>query len=627
MTRFVALVCALLALGASASVSAQSKPRPAAVRQADPAAVQALVQRARALGLSRDVMWHRLLHYRGSLFGGFSSQADWEPFFLATDGKSDPEAELEATLRGFFGPEPTDPELEHPFCRFPARLAWLNSHLQFDFSKLPRRTCPGFQQFLRDLRPRSLTLVFSSYYLNNPASAFGHTFLRVNKQSRTDQQRDLELLDYGIDYSARVDTANPLLFAAKGMTGQFAGVFRRVPVYLKVREYNDSESRDLWEYELALSKQELSMVMAHLWELGPNHFDYFYLDENCSYHVLAAIEAAGPRLRLLDRLAWPVLPVDTVKAVVAQPGLVRAIRYRPSNRTQYRARVASLNPAELDAALDLVDFRFSGELAREPGTKEDPESVRFKQRLLERRAALDVETGDDAPGPPFRDTPHIGHSSRRLALGSGFLQERGWFHSLGLRLALHDLADPTLGYPETSAIEFLPIRFRYYVESPKLELEDFSFASVTNITPLDRFEHTLSWTVNAGGRRLRDAGRDGCFAGTLELGAGLAAPLFTKNLLFYALADAQLFLPVKSGLLSFFRGGVGPSGGVRVTVTEDLHLLATGHWLYLPGQTPRQTWQLDAALRWQYSRDFAIGAEATRQPEAWAASGTSYLYF
>ena len=64
-----------------------------------------------------------------------------------------------------------------------------------------------------------------------------------------------------------------------------------------------------------------------------------------------------------------------------------------------------------------------------------------------------------------------------------------------------------------------------------------------------------------------------------------------------------------------------------MTVTEDLHLLATGHWLYLPGQTPRQTWQLDAALRWQYSRDFAIGAEATRQPEAWAASGTSYLYF
>ena len=652
MNRFVALVVALLILAGAAHARAQHSG--ASAKKVDPALVEALVKRARDLGLAQEVEWHRLMHYRSALFGGVKSQADWDGFFLAPNGKTDPEAELEATLRGFFGPAPADPELEHPFCRFPARLAWLNSKLGFDFTRLPRRTCPKFQKFAQELRARSITLVFSSYYLNNPASAFGHTFLRINKQTRSDDQRDLELLDYGIDYSARVDTNNALLYSIKGLTGQFPGVFRRIPYYLKVREYNDSESRDLWEYELALSKPELSMVVAHLWELGPNHFDYFYLDENCSYHLLAALEVASPRLHLLSRVGWPVLPVDTVKAVVQQPGLVQGIRYRPSIRTEYRQRVASLNTAELaavshltrdpdaalppeldppsearvlDAALDLIDFRFAGELVRKPGTREDPESVRFKQRLLERRAALDVESEDRPISPPFRDMPHVGHDSRRLGLGSGYLQGRGYYHSLDFRLALHDLVDPTLGYPETSAIEFLPMRFRYYVESPKLELEDFSLVSVTSITPFDRFEHAMSWTVNAGGRRIRDAGCNGCFAGTTEVGGGFAVPFFSKDLLFYAFADTQLFVPVHSALLSFLRVGVGPMGGVRLKVSEDLHLLTKANWLYLPGQTPRQTWQVDAAARWQYTKDFALGVEGTRQPGAWAARGMSYIYF
>jgi hypothetical protein len=94
---------------------------------ADPVYVESLVQRAKASGLARDPMWLRLVHYRSSVFGGHSSEADARSFFLAEDGKGDPEAELVATLRGFFGPEPKDARLDHPYCRFPARLAWLNS--------------------------------------------------------------------------------------------------------------------------------------------------------------------------------------------------------------------------------------------------------------------------------------------------------------------------------------------------------------------------------------------------------------------------------------------------------------------------------------------------------------------
>jgi len=649
----VALALALSSAGADAKPTAPTG-RPARAATADAGYLDELVARARSLELSRDEMWNRLLHYRTGLFGGRSSEADGKHFFLAEEGKGDPSAELEATLRGLFGPEPQDAGVEHPYCRFPARLAWLHSKLGFDFTRLPRRSCPKFQEFVEQTRARSLTLVFSSYYLNNPASAFGHTFLRINKSTRRADDTDLELLDYGIDYSATVDTNNSLVYALKGLMGLFPGRFRRVPYYLKVREYNDHESRDIWEYELALSKQEVAMVQAHLWELGPNHFDYYYLSENCSYHILGVLEVANPRLRLLERVGWPVIPADTVKAVVAEPGLVRRVRYRPSNRTQYRHRVSSLNDDEvgalsalardpnaplsealplasrarvLDAALDLVDFRFAGQLARAPGTPEDPESVRFKQRLLERRAALDAESEDVDASPPFREQPHIGHDSRRLGLGSGFQAGRGWFHGLDLRLALHDLADPGMGYPATVGIEFLPMRFRYWVEEPRLTLEDFSLVRIHSLTPLDRFESSLSWKVDVGATRLRDAGCDDCAAGFATVGGGLAVPFFTRKLLFFALGEARVAAPVQSGLFDVVRAGLGPAGGVRLELTDGLRVLGTGFWNYLPKQEPNQTWQIDGAVRAEYSSGFALGIEGTRQPSSWSARGVSYVYF
>src|SRR5690606_26093360 len=124
---------------------------------------------------------------------------------------------------------------------------------------------------------------------------FGHTFLRINRRN-SDLAPRQELLDYGVDFSAGVDTDNAVVYALKGLLGFFPGVFRRIPYYYKVREYNDYELRDLWEYELSLTQREVDLVVAHLWELGSTHFDYYYLTENCSYHVLGALEVARPDL-------------------------------------------------------------------------------------------------------------------------------------------------------------------------------------------------------------------------------------------------------------------------------------------------------------------------------------------
>src|SRR5262249_6367531 len=290
-----------------------------------------LVARARAARLAQSRQWLRLGHWSAMWTGGLESDAEGDNFFLASNGKVDPVAELDATIRGFFSDlAPYDENakenraVQHPICQFPARFLYLVAALSIDRARLRIPDCPRYREFATSLNASSVTLVFSSYYLNNPASAFGHTFLRLNKKNEDGVPEDRrQLLDFGIDYSAAVDTTFAPVYAVKGIFGLFPGVFGKVPFYYKVREYNDYESRDLWEYNLALTPDQVDMLVAHVWELGSTFFRYYYLTANCSYPIAGLIDVAVPELDLLDRLHTPVLPSDTVKLIAAVPGLVR----------------------------------------------------------------------------------------------------------------------------------------------------------------------------------------------------------------------------------------------------------------------------------------------------------------
>jgi hypothetical protein len=621
----------------------------------DPAYAETLVARAHGLGLAERAAWLRLGHYRKGHFGGLESEADGEPFFLAPDGKTQPEHELDATLRGFFSAVPKKPGVEHPLCRFPARWLWLSRELGIDRRKLPLTSCPRYDEFMALMRPVSYTLVFSSYFLNNPASAFGHTFLRVNraKPRGSGAQPSNELLDYGIDFSAVVDTSNAFLYGFKGMTGLFPGTFNKVPLYYKIREYNDYESRDLWEYDLALTPSEVELVSAHLWELGSTYFAYYYLSENCSYQILAALEVANPKLELMRNVGWPVIPADTVKALLKNPGLVRGIRYRPSNRTAFRARLESLSGAEqsatlelaqhpraelppsfsqgeqvrvIDAAIDLASVRGARDIAKER-SEMDAEALEREQALLERRAHYGIPSESHEFAPPFRQMPHLGHGSTRLALGSGYDREAGYFHLASFRLALHDLADPARGYPDGAEIEFLPVSLRYTVERPRITLQDVSLVRVLSLTPLTRFEHTFSWLVDVGARRLHDPHCSECLAGFGELGGGFTLEPFGRGLTLFALANAEVDVPARGGYFDWLRVAVGPYGGLRLRPSDGIAALLTGSWSYLPLERANHAWGLEGKLRVAYARNAALGVEGRLYETTATAQAVSYLYF
>jgi hypothetical protein len=634
---------------AAAPRQADVEDEPATTR-GDPSYADELVARARAMHLEQDVQWVRLGHWYVGASGDWRGEADGPLFYLAPGGKTDPTAELEATLRAIWDPEPADERVQHPYCRFPARMTWLNEVLHFDAARLPQRRCARYTAFAQRLHAGSVALVFSSYYLNSPASAFGHTFLRIHKAGA---KRGNELLDTGVDYAAVVDTTNALLYAFKGLTGMFPGLFHALPYFYKVREYNDYESRDLWEYELDLSPRAVTMLVAHLWELGSTYFDYYYLSENCSYHVLAVVGVAEPSLHLMDHVKYPVVPVDTVRALFANKGLVRELRYRPSLRTTMHHELTSLSGAQLDAlsallgdpdapfpatltdvqraqvldaAGDVVDVKYSSAILK----GDDPRVARLKQRILERRAEIAVATEPSPVPVPADKMPHIGHATARATLGTGYSPELGGFYEVGNRIALHDLADAPDGYPETSQIEFLPFHARYYPKPRSFELEDLWVIRVAALSPWERFQRPLSFAVRAGLVRVRDDGCNGCLTGDADVAGGLTLGFGHDDVFaLYALGNATVaYAGGMHGVAdSDWRLGIGPLGGLRWRLAHTLVWTADARWSWLPDSKPQSTWLAETTARWEFAPNFAAGFDLRRQPLATEGVVTALLYY
>ena len=119
------------------------------------------------------------------------------------------------------------------------------------------------------------------------------------------------------------------------MFGGFPGRYAVLPFYVKIQEYNNFESRDLWEYELLLSPDEMQWLVLHLWELRPTSFDYYFFQENCSYQMLTLIEAAKPELELTSQFVFHVIPADTVKVLRNLTGLLSEPVFRASALRQF----------------------------------------------------------------------------------------------------------------------------------------------------------------------------------------------------------------------------------------------------------------------------------------------------
>jgi hypothetical protein len=335
----------------------------------------------------------------------------------------------------------------------------------------------------------------------------------------------------------------------KGIFGLYPGYFSVMPYYDKVKQYGDWENRDIWEYPVDLTDDELHLMLAHVWELLGVPFVYYFFDDNCSYQLLALLEVARPGLRLTPEYPAWVIPVDTLRTAAGREGLLTVPSYRPSpaTRIRYDASLLADDERRLARAIALGDepVDTAALTALAPSTRAEVLTLAYEHlrylylakdisreasapRSRELLVALSaVQGADPLPAPPVpRTRPDEGHPIARLGFGAGVRDDEP-FVEISLRAVFHSLSDPSGGYLPGANLDLVRSALRYEPERGELRIEEVALLDVTSLTPRDRFLRPISWTFGTGWRTrlLSDGSGDGLDpegVAYLRGGAGLA---------------------------------------------------------------------------------------------------------
>lgn len=576
------------------AVSVLFSPLPA--RGGDARYLDALISAAEGKKLFSDPYWDILVHYQPD-GDGKESLVDDPAFFLSPHGKTDPTAELRATIEGLFS-DPASGD-EHPQCRFVARAAWLKEQLEIDEQRLPAARCAKYEEAMANITMRSATLAFPAAHGNGPASMFGHTLIRIDSPFQSD------LLSYAVNYAAKSDDSSGFVYTFKGIFGLFRGYYSILPYYKKVNEYNQIEHRDIWEYSLNLTEREVRRMVMHIWELRNVYSDYYFFTENCSFNLLYLLEAARPSARLADRFRgrvrfW-VIPSDTVRVVV-DAGLVDRVAYRPSLATRIETLKSGMNSDDqrttlavvndeaaaaglvgselsderkrrvLDLAAEVVQYRYSRKyISRD-------EYLKQFLAVLNARSAVGGTGTDPAAAAVAPTSPDRGHLPGRIGAGLG-QRGREYFAEFSWRPAYHDLLDPPQGYVKGAQINFFDIRGRVYADEGSAKLHSFRVLDIVSLAPRDRFFKPVSWKVLVGfDRSVLDDDKDHLVF-RLSPGGGAAydSRIFGLS---YVMLDSDLQL---SGAIDHgWSAGVGGSVGIFRPITAAWNVNLSGKALFYP---------------------------------------------
>lgn len=423
---------------------------------------QAAPERAMRQQWADSPVWHAMLYYRDGWMGS-ESEADDPAFFLSPEGKTDPLAELDASLAAFAQAGPQGDA--HPQCRFPARYHWLKQVAGPQLQGVADQPCPAFAAFEARMAARGVTMVYPVPNMDDVSTLFGHSFLRLDRDVSPEADK---YDDYTLNFAALMKKEyGQSDLVTKGLSGELEGIFTVLPYRKKLKEYLRMESRDVWEYRLNLSQEETGQLVRHAWEMRTAHFEYKFFAENCSYRMLNFLDVARPGLSLHDQYSVYVIPLDAVETVI-DAGLVNNVHYQPSEASRWSAVADSLSEEEL------AQFH-AGQL---PASRMAPAAA--------------------VPHP--LQPGEVGHYSARVLL-SGGEREGVSVAELRVRPAYHDFLDAPTGGP-LAEITVLELAARQ-LEGQSVELTDLTFFAASSLKARDALYSPWSWRLSTGVTGLR----------------------------------------------------------------------------------------------------------------------------
>lgn len=552
--------------------------------------VSAIKDAAIGIQLSKKHAWLKLLHIDNKGI----SYIDDKHFFLSSNGKSNPESELLATIDLLV----SDSNIQ---CQFPQRTQWIKQQLPQLAPLIPTKECQEYLKWRRKLNAHSVTLVLASSYLNSPSSMYGHTFLRFDtKGSESEQGKDLT--SYAVNFGATITDGGGIMYAYNGLFGGYPGYFSDGPYYEKVKEYSRFDNRDVWEYHLNFSPEETNKLLAHLWELNGISFDYFFFDENCSYRLLELLEVGRENIDLTDEFGLFAIPVDTIR-VTKDANLIDHVIYRASNRSKMAFNIDQLSSTEKDLVSKLLkdpkiwdEYKIDSlpESSRYKIAEVSYQLIRYQNNRKSRNQTLAKHSlfllrkmhqysefaKTETPTTPTR--PETGHDTQAISLSAGY-QDAAFF-DIELRAAYHDLLDNLKGYPLATTLNMGSIKVRYLNDKKKAQLQSFNIVEIASLNVRTQFFKPISWRVKAGLDREWTLGKEK-LASVFEGGAGWTVPLYSGVEAFLL---GQARLEYNSGFNHNLDIAAGYSTGLLFQNTASSFLLEAQQYHFTQGIDRKQ---------------------------------------
>ena len=475
--------------------------------------------------LAQHPIWRNLLRYESDMGSdsGFLSAVHSPEFFLSPQGRHDAYQELQETLKVFSDTFEGEADA-HPLCRFPARYIWLKKQLGDQYG-LPEHkpACPQFDQWNRQGQVDSISVVYATGYLDNPASFYGHTLLKWNSPQ---DKLTSKLNDTSLNYGAIIpDNENPVSYIFKGLLGGYNAGFSDIKYYFHDHNYGDNELRDLWEYELDLSEQEVALLVAHGWELLGKRYTYYFIKQNCAYRMAEFFNVIeGLDLRP-DTMLW-TFPQAVMQSIAEHnhhgKPLLKKITPHFSRQSELNNKYTQLTGQERNlvaaAAVDLDELEGPAFASLTPGGRlkvvetlidyyqvvrdkfapeDDPLNLAYK-KVLAKRFGLPPGKGQFTP-VAAKNPPHKGRKPSLVQVGATHSNQYGEGFYFNLRPAYYSALDYDFGHISNAQLNMA--NFAIDIDDEDWNLRHFDIVSIRKINALATGlpgDDSFAWNVRGG---------------------------------------------------------------------------------------------------------------------------------
>lgn len=488
------------------------------------------------LSVEQKYQWSAMLHFKGS-----KSIITDKNFFFSRIGNKNPRDEFKETVKSFLSKEKLDNN--HSICRFPARYQWIYKNIGLLNSKFPNPKCQDYKNYIKNISPEKVKLVFASENVNNIISMMGHIFIKIEGVNGN------KPVSHSLGYFAGFDEKSSPLTIFKSITFGIDGFYILEPYSKSIEKYNNDQKRSLWEYELEFTKEQNEILVNHIWEMKNISTKYQFISHNCGSAILYLLGIVD-RI-IADNHSNLDAPIDIVKNIKSL-GYIKKAEILPADNYYFRMVEDnfSLNDKVLiqkiisGADLEIIkkyDKKRKFEILEglKIALNHNLVSEKISRDFYEKTMILiDNESIDSLNNKLKYNVKNPLKKSKSSSFEFGYKKQGGDrdFTSFNFNPVYKDLMDNDSGYFNNFELKLANFEGGYYDKNQKLRIDNIDLIKVKNIIPYDYLVGGVSGGFKINLERQNFDSESNKLFPNLNIGSGFGVKI-SDEIVFYSLLN------------------------------------------------------------------------------------------